>query len=114
MLEWGHVYGDHQCGALVPVPVLVVGVRDEFVAREWDGPGRHWPERPGVRGRDLRAGGTWLAVEPDAPRVAVVLNGRGRMAPEASRASRESCRCGWRPRASSVNWTSARSTRSTW
>ncbi|MEU5995755.1 NRDE family protein [Spirillospora sp. NPDC047418] len=72
-----------------PVPVLVVGVRDEFVAREWAGPGRHWPDRPGlVGGRDLRAGGTWLAVDPDAPRVAVVLNGRGRMAPEAARASR--------------------------
>ncbi|NEA27475.1 NRDE family protein, partial [Actinomadura bangladeshensis] len=57
-----------------PVPVLVVGVRDEFVAREWAGPARHWPDRPGlVGGRDLRAGGTWLAVEPDAPRVAVVL-----------------------------------------
>ncbi|WP_396446712.1 NRDE family protein [Actinomadura sp.] len=71
------------------VPVLVVGVRDEFVAREWVGPGRHWADRPGVvGGRDLRAGGTWLAVEPEAPRVAVVLNGRGRMAPEAARASR--------------------------
>ncbi len=71
------------------MPVLVVGVRDEFVAREWVGPGRHWADRPGVvGGRDLRAGGTWLAVEPEAPRVAVVLNGRGRMAPEAARASR--------------------------
>ncbi|MGW5418129.1 NRDE family protein [Actinomadura geliboluensis] len=72
-----------------PVPVLVVGVRDEFVAREWTGPGRHWPDRPRlVGGRDLRAGGTWLAVDPEAPRVAVVLNGRGRMAPEAARSSR--------------------------
>lgn len=72
-----------------PVPVVVVGVRDEFVAREWTGPGRHWPERPTlVGGRDLRAGGTWLAVDPDAPRVAVVLNGRGRMAPATARASR--------------------------
>ncbi|WP_433461460.1 NRDE family protein [Spirillospora sp. CA-128828] len=72
-----------------PVPVLLVGVRDEFVARDWEPPGRHWPDRPGlVGGRDLRAGGTWLAVEPDAPRVAVVLNGRGRMAPEAGRATR--------------------------
>ncbi|MFA1537378.1 NRDE family protein [Actinomadura monticuli] len=71
------------------VPVLLVGVRDEFVAREWEGPGRHWGERPGlVGGRDLRAGGTWLAVDPDAPRAAVVLNGRGRMAPEAVRQSR--------------------------
>lgn len=72
-----------------PVPVLLVGVRDEFVAREWEPPGRHWPDRPGlIGGRDLRAGGTWLAVDPGAPRVGVVLNGRGRMAPEDARVSR--------------------------
>ncbi|MFI0479980.1 NRDE family protein [Actinomadura sp. 9N215] len=72
-----------------PVPVLLVGVRDEFVAREWEPPGRHWPDRPSlVAGRDLRAGGTWFAVEPGAPRISTVLNGRGRMAPEAGRASR--------------------------
>ncbi|TDD28163.1 hypothetical protein E1287_33285 [Actinomadura sp. KC06] len=72
-----------------PVPVLVVGVRDEFVAREWEAPGRHWADRPGVvAGRDLRAGGTWFAVEPAAPRIATVLNGRGRMAPEAGRSTR--------------------------
>jgi hypothetical protein len=71
------------------VPVLVAGVRDEFVAREWEPPGRHWPDRPGlVGGRDLRAGGTWFAVDPAAPRVALVLNGRGRMAPEDGRATR--------------------------
>ena len=72
-----------------PVPVLLAGVRDEFVARAWEPPGRHWPDRPGLLGgRDLRAGGTWLAVDPGAPRVAVVLNGRGRAAPEAGRVSR--------------------------
>ncbi|XRQ15565.1 NRDE family protein [Actinomadura welshii] len=72
-----------------PVPVLLVGVRDEFVDREWEAPGRHWPDRPGlVGGRDLRAGGTWLAVDPGAPRAGLVLNGRGRMAPEDARVSR--------------------------
>ncbi|MBO2449881.1 NRDE family protein [Actinomadura barringtoniae] len=72
-----------------PVPVLLVGVRDEFVARSWDPPARHWPDRPRlVGGRDQRAGGTWLAVDPDVPRAATVLNGRGRMAPEAGRLSR--------------------------
>jgi len=72
-----------------PVPVLLVGVRDEFVARSWDPPARHWPDRPGlVGGRDQRAGGTWLAVDPQAPRAATVLNGRGRMAPESGRLSR--------------------------
>ncbi|QKG19439.1 NRDE family protein [Actinomadura verrucosospora] len=71
------------------VPVLVAGVRDEFIARDWQPPGRHWPDRPGlVGGRDLRAGGTWFAVDPAAPRVALVLNGRGRMAPEEGRATR--------------------------
>nr|WP_067465146.1 NRDE family protein [Actinomadura macra] len=74
---------------LSPVPVLLVGVRDEFLARSWEPPGRYWADRPGVvGGRDLRAGGTWLAVEPEAPRVATVLNGRGRMAAEDGRASR--------------------------
>jgi hypothetical protein len=72
-----------------PVPVLLVGVRDEFVARSWDPPARHWPDRPAlVGGRDRRAGGTWLAVDPDTPRAATVLNGRGRMAPERGRLSR--------------------------
>lgn len=71
------------------VPVLVIGVRDEFLARDWVPPGRHWPDRPGlVGGRDLRAGGTWLAVDPAAPRVGLILNGRGEMADEARRASR--------------------------
>ncbi|RFU39238.1 hypothetical protein DZF91_23470, partial [Actinomadura logoneensis] len=60
-----------------PVPVLLVGVRDEFIDRDWEGPGRHWPDRPGlIGGRDLRAGGTWLAVDPAARRAATVLNGR--------------------------------------
>ncbi|MFG2001325.1 NRDE family protein [Spirillospora sp. NPDC048911] len=72
-----------------PVPVLLVGVRDEFVARAWQPPGPHWPGRPGlIGGRDLRAGGTWFAADPAAPRAACVLNGRGRMAPEEARASR--------------------------
>jgi hypothetical protein len=37
---------------------------------------------------DLRAGGTWLAVEPDGPRASTVLNARGVMAPEDGRLSR--------------------------
>ncbi|MFP3969489.1 NRDE family protein [Actinomadura fulvescens] len=72
-----------------PVPVLLVGVRDEFVTRAWRPPGAHWPGRPGlIGGLDLRAGGTWFAVDPAAPRAACVLNGRGRMAPEQARSSR--------------------------
>jgi hypothetical protein len=57
-------------------PVLVGAVRDEFVDRPWDPPGRHWPDAPGlVGGRDRQAGGTWLAVDPAARALAALLNG---------------------------------------
>ena len=69
--------------------VLLAGVRDEFISRAWQPPGRYWPDRPGlIGGRDRLAGGTWLAVAPGARRVACVLNGRGRMASPACRRSR--------------------------
>lgn len=71
------------------VPVLLAGVRDELTDRAWLPPARHWPGRPGlIGGRDELAGGTWLAADPSAPRVACVLNGRGREAPEPVRRSR--------------------------
>jgi hypothetical protein len=81
------------CTAILSIepgaPVLLAGVRDELVDRAWEPPERYWPDFPGViGGRDLLAGGTWLAVEPAARRVACVLNGRGRMAPAGSRRSR--------------------------
>lgn len=70
-------------------PVLLAGIRDELAARAWQPPRRHWPDYPGlVGGRDLQAGGTWLAVAPRARRAACVLNGRGTMAPAGSRRSR--------------------------
>lgn len=70
-------------------PVLLAGIRDEFHDRPWVAPGRHWPDRPGlIGGQDLLAGGTWLAADPEAPRVACVLNGRGPLAPEDKRLSR--------------------------
>jgi hypothetical protein len=55
-------------------PLLLAAVRDEFVDRSWDPPGRHWGDGL-VGGRDHAAGGTWLAVDPSAPAVAAVLNG---------------------------------------
>ncbi|WP_412543986.1 NRDE family protein [Longispora sp. K20-0274] len=57
-------------------PVLLAGVRDEFRDRPWSPPAAHWPELGGhvLGGRDEVAGGTWLAVDTDAPAVAVVLN----------------------------------------
>jgi uncharacterized protein with NRDE domain len=71
------------------VPVFLAGVRDELVDRAWVPPARHWPHHPGlVGGRDELAGGTWLAVDPGAPRVACVLNGVGRPAAEERRRSR--------------------------
>lgn len=83
------------CTALVsfdpsaPVPVLLVGVRDEFTDRAWEPPAAHWPDRPAlIGGRDLLAGGTWLAIDPDVPRVGVVLNGQGYPAPADNRLSR--------------------------
>jgi Transport and Golgi organisation 2 len=69
--------------------VLVAGVRDEFLNRAWQPPGPHWPEYPGfIGGRDLLAGGTWLAMAPHTRRVACVLNARGTLAPAGSRRSR--------------------------
>lgn len=71
------------------VPVLLAGIRDEFAARPWTGPGHHWPDRPGlVGGIDLQAGGTWLAVDAAVPRAACVLNAHGPLAPEEVRRSR--------------------------
>ncbi|MEO3791926.1 NRDE family protein [Nonomuraea sp. B10E15] len=70
-------------------PLTLMGVRDEFTDRPWEGPGEHWPEYPGViGGRDLKAGGTWLAVNPAARRAAALLNGRGRAARETTKISR--------------------------
>ncbi|MEV4218313.1 NRDE family protein [Nonomuraea sp. NPDC049725] len=71
------------------LPLTLMGVRDEFADRPWEGPGEHWPDYPGVvGGRDLKAGGTWLAVDPSARRAAALLNGRGREAPDAVKVSR--------------------------
>jgi uncharacterized protein with NRDE domain len=81
------------CTAILSIepgaPTLLAGFRDELLDRAWQPPGRHWPQHPGlIGGRDLLAGGTWLAVAPAARRVACVLNGGGRMAPAGSRRSR--------------------------
>jgi uncharacterized protein with NRDE domain len=70
-------------------PLFLAGVRDELTDRAWLPPARHWPGRPGlIGGRDELAGGTWLALDPAAPRVACVLNGVGRPAPARARRSR--------------------------
>jgi hypothetical protein len=63
------------------VPLLLLGARDELKDRPWLPPARHWPGSPLLGGLDKQAGGTWLAVHPDVPRVACLLNGRGPQAP---------------------------------
>lgn len=66
------------CTVVIDVSVVearLLAVRDEDPLREWDELGQWWPERPGVIGiRDRRAGGAWLAVDPQARRLAVLLN----------------------------------------
>lgn len=74
-----------------PVPLLLLGVRDEFTDRPWQPPARHWT-RPRlsdlVGGMDEQAGGTWLAVHPGERRVACLLNGRGTPAAPGARRTR--------------------------
>lgn len=64
-------------------PVLLGAIRDEFVERAWDAPAAHWPgTHPGLLGgRDQKAGGTWLAVDPSGRAVAALLNAGKREEP---------------------------------
>ena len=71
-----------------PVPLLLLGVRDELTDRPWRPPARHWAGSSLVGGMDEQAGGTWLAVEPGERRVACLLNGRGEWAAPAARRTR--------------------------
>lgn len=70
------------------MPLRLLGIRDELTSRPWRPPARHWPGSPLVGGIDEQAGGTWLAVHPDIPRVACLLNARGAPADPAGRRSR--------------------------
>jgi len=71
-----------------PMPLLLLGFRDELTDRPWQPPARHWPGSPLVGGRDEQAGGTWLAVHPGVPRGACILNARGQQAAPEDRRSR--------------------------
>jgi len=57
-------------------PTRLLAIRDEDPARPWNPLGRWWPEaHDGIVGvRDVRAGGAWLAADPAAGRLAVLLN----------------------------------------
>lgn len=72
----------------LPVPLRLLGIRDEVTSRPWRPPARHWPASPLIGGIDEQAGGTWLAVHPEIPRVACLLNARGTFADPARRRSR--------------------------
>lgn len=57
------------------LPLLIAGNRDEFHARPTQD-ARWWPDQPNILGgRDLQAGGTWLAVHRNG-RFATVTNFR--------------------------------------
>jgi hypothetical protein len=56
-------------------PVRILALRDELTTREFDEPGRWWPEFPDlVGGRDRVAGGTWCASDVATGVTALVLN----------------------------------------
>ena len=50
-----------------PVPLLLLGIRDEFTGRPWRRPTRHWPGSPLIGGLDEQASGSWLVVHPGVP-----------------------------------------------
>ena len=69
-------------------PLILAANRDERVARPWQAPGRHWPDRPDVvAGRDELAGGTWLGLN-DTGVVAAVMNREGSLGPAPRKRSR--------------------------
>jgi uncharacterized protein with NRDE domain len=71
-------------------PVLLTSIRDEFLARPAAPPDAWWPlAHPGlVGGKDVHAGGTWLAVDPLLRRVAAVYTPGTPTAPESGLRSR--------------------------
>jgi hypothetical protein len=56
-------------------PTRILALRDELTSRDFDDPGRWWPETPDViGGRDRTAGGTWCASRVGTGVTALVLN----------------------------------------
>lgn len=69
-------------------PLLLAGNRDEMRDRPWDGPSRHWDDRPAVvAGLDQLAGGSWMGVNDNGV-SAVVMNRMGSLGPAAGKRSR--------------------------
>jgi hypothetical protein len=56
-------------------PPQLLALRDELTTRDFDDPGRWWPEFPDVvGGRDRVAGGTWCATSVGSGATALVVN----------------------------------------
>jgi len=69
-------------------PVIAATTRDEMLARSWQAPARHWPDRAHViAGQDALAGGTWLGLNDDGV-IAGVLNRRDSLGPVDDKRSR--------------------------
>ena len=71
-----------------PWPILVAANRDEMLARAWEAPARHWPDRPATTGGlDRKAGGSWLGLN-DHGVICGVLNRTGALGPEKRKRTR--------------------------
>ena len=69
-------------------PLIIAANRDELSTRPWQGPARHWPDRPDVvAGKDMTAGGSWFGVNDDGV-VAAILNRPGTLGPAEGKRSR--------------------------
>ena len=63
------------CRWLPGKPIHILALRDEFVGRDFDGPGTWWPAQPTVvGGRDRQAGGSWCVSDVTTGVTALVLN----------------------------------------
>lgn len=71
-------------------PILLTSIRDEFLGRPAAPPDAWWPiAHPGlIGGKDVHAGGTWLAVDPVLRRVAAVYTPGTPTTPESGLRSR--------------------------
>ncbi|MCC7167931.1 MAG: NRDE family protein, partial [Rhodospirillales bacterium] len=69
-------------------PLLAGANRDEMVNRPWQGPARHWPDRPDcVAGLDVLAKGSWLGVNDEGV-MAAMLNRFASLGPAPGKRSR--------------------------
>jgi uncharacterized protein with NRDE domain len=83
-------------------PLVFVGNRDEYHARP-TAPADWWDDAPDILGgRDLQAGGTWLAINK-AGRLGVVTNRPDLPAPEQDSSSRGELITGWLNHSTVIN-----------